>query len=150
MPGKSVVPHSAAMEQFQAAFDAIPWATEEADSAEAVSRMIEDIFSVEKGENEVDEVLGGAASTAILKLAGEVIVISSAVKRQGDKQIYLQLTANRVDDWDNEFLISTGSQKICAKISKLFMDGKLPFKCRVFVGTAKSSGNNFYDLLPVD
>ena len=154
MTTKAVVPHSAALEQFEEALDTIPWAGDSSNSTEAVLAMIEQIFS----ETEPDKVLGGSGAKTLGDLAGEEILITGVVKRASDYQkdaAYIQMTAvvTPADGFASdgeEILVSTGATKVIAKVARLHQLGKLPFKCRVFEGTAKDSGNRFYDLLPVE
>ena len=149
---KAVVPHSAALEQFEDALEAIPWAADASNNAEAVLQMIEQIFS----ETEPDKVLGGSGAKSLKDLAGEEITITGVVKRASDYTkgaAYIQMTA--LTAWDGgtdgeEILISTGATKVIAKVARLYQLGALPFKARVFEGTATQSGNTFYDLLPVE
>lgn len=152
-PTKAVVPHSAALEQFEEALETIPWAADSSNSAEAVLAMIEQIFS----ETEPDKVLGGSGAKSLGDLAGEEILITGVVKRASDYTkgaAYIQMTAvvqsGFEGDTGEEILVSTGATKVIAKVARLHQLGKLPFKARVFEGTAKESGNRFFDLLPVE
>jgi hypothetical protein len=152
MTTKAVVPHSAALEQFEEALETIPWAGDSSNSTEAVLAMIEQIFS----ETEPDKVLGGSGAKSLGDLAGDDILITGVVKRASDYQkgAYIQMTAIVQSGFDGdtgeEILVSTGATKVIAKVARLHQLGKLPFKARVFEGTAKESGNRFYDLLPVE
>ena len=86
------------------------------------------------------------------RLAGEEILITAVEKRESDRykgRVYLVVHAKLVGDFDaDEILITTGAVKVVAKIARLHQLGALPYKCRVFEGQAKESGNRFYDLLP--
>ena len=145
---KAVVPHQSGLELLEKALDEIPWAADEATSEEAIASMIDAIFSADA---DVEDILAGGAGTRTFKdLAGEVIMITDVVKRQGDYgSAYLQLSAHVVGDLDGELiLISCGARKPVAKVAKIYADGLLPFRAKVFVGTSKSTGRSFYDLLP--
>ena len=152
---KAVVPHSAALEQFEDALEAIPWAADAADPQEALLQMIEAMWSVDPTDEHASEkVLGGSNTTSLADLAGDVILITSVVKRASDYQkgaAYLQLTAVNTSSFDGEeVLISTGARKVISKVAWHHAHGKIPFKATVFEGTATQSGNTFYDLLPVE
>jgi len=102
-------------------------------------------------------VLGGSGAKSLADLAGEEILVTGVVKRASDYQkgaAYIQMTAivqwGFEGDTGEEILVSTGATKVIAKVARLYQLGKLPFKARVFEGTAKESGNRFFDLLPVE
>ena len=117
--------------------------------------MIEQMWSVDPTDEKASEkVLGHSGTTKLAELAGDVILITSVVKRASDYNkggAYLMLTAVDTNSFDGEeILISTGAAKVVSKVAWHYAHGLLPFKATVFQGTAKESGNTFYDLLPVE